>query len=252
LVNLVNIVLSVLFVFGFGWGVIGNASATVIGQVAAAALGLAIAVRHYGGLGRVLALTPRAALLDLAAIRRMLGLSRDLIIRSLALISTFVYFSSQAARMGEVTLSANAILMQLFSISAFFLDGIATAVEKLSGRAVGANWAPAFDKARRLGLGWGLLIAGSLSLILYSGGGAVIDLLTTSQDVRETARVYLVMVALTPLTGMPAWVYDGVMIGATLNTVMRNGMLISLAAYLACAFVLQPFLGLWGLWFALH
>src|SRR5690606_1375736 len=155
LVNLVNLVLSVLFVFGFGWGVIGNASATVIGQVAAAALGLAIAVRHYGGLGRVLALTPRAALLDLAAIRRMLGLSRDLIIRSLALISTFVYFSSQAARMGEVTLSANAILMQLFSISAFFLDGIATAVEQLRGRAVAAYWAHASAKPRRRRLGWG-------------------------------------------------------------------------------------------------
>ena len=252
LVNVVNIILSILFVFGLGWGVIGNASATVIGQIAAAALGLAIALRHYGGVKRILALTPRAELLDLQAIRRMLGLSRDLIIRSLALISTFVYFSAQTARMGEVILSANTILLQLFSISAFFLDGIATAVEQLSGRAVGANWRPAFEKARRLGLGWGLVIAGTLSVILYFGGGVVIDLMTTSEEVRETARIYLVMAALTPLTGMPAWVYDGVMIGATLNVVMRNGMLISLAAYLACAFLLQPLLGLWGLWIALH
>src|SRR5690606_5298726 len=107
-------------------------------------------------------------------------------------------------------------------------------------------------KARRAGYGWVRFIAGTLGVILCSGGGVVIDLMTTSEEVRETARVYLVMAALTPLTGMPAWVYDGVMIGATLNVVMRNGMLVSLAAYLACAFALQPVLGLWGLWIALH
>ena len=252
LINIINIILSILFVQGMGWGVPGAAWATVAGQVVAAVVGLFIAIRHYGGLKPILTHTTPAALFDLAALRRMVGISRDLIIRSLALMGAFAYFAAQGARVGEVALSANAILMQLFSISAFFLDGLATAVEQLCGRAVGARWRPAFDKAIKLGLGWGLVIAGALCVLLFAGGWMAIDLMTTNAEVRELARVYLVMAALTPLTGMPAFVYDGVMIGATLNVTMRNGMVISLVIYLATALLLQPILGLWGLWIAIH
>ena len=252
LINVVNIILSILFVQGYGWGVPGAAWGTVIGQVTAAVLGLAIAAHHYGGLKAIVKHLTPSALFDLAALRRMIGISRDLIIRSVALMSAFAYFASQGARVDEVALSANAILMQLFSISAFFLDGLATAVEQLCGKAVGAQWRPAFERALRLGLGWGLVIAGLLAILLYAGGWVAIDLMTTNAAVREEARVYLAMVALTPLSGMPAFVYDGVMIGATLNVTMRNGMVVSLLVYLATAMLLQPIIGLWGLWIALH
>lgn len=252
MINVINIVLSVWFVYGLGWGIPGVAWATVVGQAAAALVGLGIAARHYGGLKSVLARASRAALLDVAALRRMMGISRDLIIRSLALMGAFAYFAAQAARMGEIELASNAILLQLFSVSAFFLDGIATAVEQLCGRAVGARWRPAFDRAMKLALGWGFVIAGTLSLVLLTFGGLAIDLMTTHEQVREMARVYLVMVALTPLTGVPAFVYDGIMIGATLNVTMRNGMVASLVLYLVAAAVLQPLAGLWGLWIAFH
>ncbi|MCD7059071.1 MATE family efflux transporter [Pelagibacterium xiamenense] len=252
LINVVNIVLSIAFVFGLGWGVVGVAAATVIGQVCASAIGLVIAVRHYGGIAGILAATPRAALLDLTAIQRMVGISRDLIIRSAALMGAFAFFAAQRARMGEVILSASTILLQLFAISAFFLDGLATATEQLCGRAVGANWRPAFETSVRLSLLWGLVIGGALTIILLTFGWVAIDLMTTNAAVRENARTYLVMAALTPLTGMTAFVYDGIMIGATLNVTMRNGMLASLAIYLATAIILQPLLGLWGLWLALH
>jgi putative MATE family efflux protein len=252
LINLINIVLSVWFVQGLGWGVPGVAWATVVGQAVAAVAGGAIAIRHYGGIGPILANSTLPALLDAAAIKRMIGLSRDLIIRSAALMGAFAYFAAQGARMGEIELASNAILLQLFSVSAFFLDGIATASEQLCGKAVGARWRPAFERATKLTLGWGLLIAGTLSLLLLSFGWLAIDLMTTNVEVREMARVYLVMAALTPLTGMPAFVYDGVMIGATLNVTMRNGMIVSLIVYLATAMILQPIFGLWGLWIALH
>ncbi|RDE08902.1 MATE family efflux transporter [Pelagibacterium lacus] len=252
MVNVTNVVLSIWFVQGLGWGVPGVAWATVIGQSTAAIAGLAIVLRHYGGLNAIRANTSMAAMADVTALRRMMGISRDLIIRSAALMGGFAYFAAQSARVGEVELAANAILLQLFSVSAFFLDGIATAVEQLCGRAVGARWRPAFEQATRLGLGWGFVIAGTLSLLLFVFGGLAIDLMTTSEPVRDMARVYLVMAALTPLSGMPAFVYDGIMIGATLNVTMRNGMLISLAAFLATAMILQPLLGLWGLWIAMH
>ncbi|WP_196259429.1 MATE family efflux transporter [Pelagibacterium limicola] len=252
LVNVINIVLSLWFVLALGWGVPGVAWATVIGQAVAALAGIAIVLRHYGGIAPIIAATPLVALGDMAAVTRMVGLSRDLIIRSLALMAAFAWFAAQSSRMGEIELSANAILLHLFAISAFFLDGLAQAAEQICGKAVGANWRPAFERATVLSLSWGLVIAGALSAFLMVSGSFAIDLMTTNAAVREMARVYLVMAALTPLTGMCAFVYDGILIGATLNTIMRNGMLASLAVYLAVALLLQPLFGLWGLWIAFH
>ncbi len=252
LINVVNIGLSLWLVFGFNLGVPGVAWATVAGQACAAVAGLWLAFHHYGGVRATLAKISPADLGDIGALRRMLGISRDLIIRSLALTTAFAYFAAQGARVDEVALSANAILLQLYAIASYFLDGIATAAEQLSGKAVGARWRPAFESAQRLSLGLGMIIAIALAILLFAGGWLAIDLITTSPAVRQTAKLYLPVAALTPVTGLFAFVYDGIMIGATLNATMRNGMLASLAIYILIAIVLQPVLGLWGLWIALH
>lgn len=252
LIHGVNIVLNLLFVFGLGRGVAGAAFGTVIGEASAALLGLYWLTRHFGGFRKTLALIAPAELLDAKALRRMFGLSRDLMIRSIALMAAYAYFAAQGSRAGEVVLSGNAILMNILMVSGFFLDGLAQASEQLCGKAVGANWQPAFDRAFRLAMGWGVVISGGLALVWLLFGGVLIDVMTTNDAVREHARAYLPLAGLTALTGMAAFVMDGVMVGATLNTTMRNGMLGSLAIFLASAYLLQPLLGNTGLWLAIH
>jgi len=248
----VNIVLSVLFVYGFGWGVPGVALGTVIGQAAACLVGLALLVRHFGGIGRMLSLLVPRELLDTGALRRMVGLSRDLMIRSMALMGAYGYFAAQGSRMGEVPLAANAILLNFLMISGYFLDGLGQAAEQLCGKAVGANWRPAFDRTYALSFQWGVLISAALALVWFAGGWLMIDFMTTSETVRAYARDFLWLAALSSLTGMPAFVYDGILVGATLNVVMRNGMVASLAIFLATALALQPLWGNTGLWVAIH
>ncbi|HTM79318.1 MAG TPA: MATE family efflux transporter, partial [Devosia sp.] len=109
----VNIVASIAFVYGFGWGVAGAALGTVLGQVVAATLGLALLLRHYGGMGAIMRTILPGELLDITALKRMFGLSRDLMIRSLALMGAYAWFAAQGSRMGEVTLAANALLLNL-------------------------------------------------------------------------------------------------------------------------------------------
>jgi MATE family multidrug resistance protein len=247
-----NIGLSILFVYGLGWGVPGVALGTVLGQVAACLVGLALLVRHFGGPARVFSLLVPQDLFDTKALRRMFGLSRDLMIRSIALMGAYGYFAAQGSRMGEVALSANAILLNFLMISGFFLDGIAQAAEQLCGKAVGANWRPAFDRAYVLSFQWGILISAGLALLWFAGGWLLIDFMTTNEAVRTYARDFLWLAALSALTGMPAFVYDGILVGVTLNAVMRNGMVASLAIFLAAAFVLQPLWGNTGLWIAIH
>ena len=248
----VNIAASIVLVFVFHLGVAGAALGTLIGEIVAALLGLALFVRHYGGLGRVLSLIAPGELREVTALRRLVGLNRDLMIRSIALMSAYAWFAAQGSRMGEVELSANAILLNLLMIVAFFQDGIAQAAEQLSGKAYGANWRPAFDRTYVLSFKWGLIISIGLGLAWYFGGDAVIGLMTTNEEVRALAHNYLWIAALCALTFMPAFVFDGMLIGLTQNVTMRNGMVASLLVFLGAALVLQPPLGNLGLWLSLH
>jgi multidrug resistance protein, MATE family len=250
--NLANAGLSIWLVAGVGMGVAGVAWGTVAAQLLAAVLGLGLAFRHYGGLRAMIALVPREVLIEAAAFRRLFALSTSLVIRSLALMAAFAFFSAQGARAGATVLAANAILLNFFAVTAFFLDGIAAAAEQLCGKAVGAGYRPAFRRATVLSLGWGLLIGGALSAALVVFGGAIIDLMTTAPEVREAARGLLLLAALTPLTGMPAFVADGVVTGATMAREMRDGMVVASLLFFGCALVLQPLLGMTGLWLALH
>jgi putative MATE family efflux protein len=248
----INIACSIGFVYGLGWGVAGAAAGTLAGQVVAALAGLFILVRHYGGLGAMLARIAPGELGDTVAIKRMFGLSRDLMIRSLALMGAYAWFAAQGSRMGEVPLAANAVLLNLLMIIGFFLDGIAQAAEQLTGKAVGANWRPAFERSYRLSMIWGLIIALGLGVVWYLSGPWVIGFMTTNEAVRDYALAYMPVAALCALTFMPAFVYDGILIGTTLNTTMRNGMVASLVVFLAAAAILQPAWGNWGLWAAMH
>lgn len=252
LIHGIDIPLSIIFVLSFGWGPSGAALATVFGQIAACLLGLVLLVRHFGGLRKLVALIVPDELFHGHALRRMFGLSRDLMIRSIALMGAYGYFAAQGSRLGEVPLSANAILLNFLMISGFFIDGIAQAAEQLCGKAVGANWRPAFDRAYALAFQWGTAIAVALALVWFAGGWYLIDFMTTSEPVREYARGFLWIAALSSLTGMPAFVFDGILVGVTLNTVMRNGMVTALVLFLIAAVVLQGAFGNTGLWISIH
>src|SRR5262249_30431462 len=156
------------------------------------------------------------------------AVNRDIMIRTAALISAFLFFVSQGARAGDLTLAANAVLNNFLLISAFFLDGLANAAEQLCGRAYGARDRLAFSTATRLTIIWGFVFAATVSLAYALFGPLLIDLMTANEDVRRLARDFLWFVAIAPLLGVFAWGFDGVFIGATWARDMRNLMVLSL------------------------
>ncbi len=162
--------------------------------------------------------------------------------RSLALIFVMVWFTAKGAAQGDVHLAANAVLLQFISISAYFLDGLAFAAEALVGRAAGAGRrAMLVAAARRTSL-WAVAVAALLSLLLLLFGESLIALLSVDTDVRAAARTYLPWAIGAPLLGVWAFQLDGIFIGATRTTDMRNAMLISTAVFLLAWWALQP----WG------
>ncbi|MDO9596170.1 MAG: MATE family efflux transporter [Azoarcus sp.] len=246
--NLANIALDAYFVLVLGLDVRGVALGTLLAEYLAVLVGLVVAIVHIRRNGARLSL---ARLLLADRLRRTLAVNRDIMIRSLALIFVFVWFMAQGARHGDVTLAANAVLMQFVSVSAYFLDGLAFAAEALVGRAVGARNRADFRAAVRLTTVWAVAVALLISVAFLLVGPWVVDALTTDSATRTAARDYLPWAALAPLAGVWAFQLDGIFIGATRSVEMRNAMLVSLAVFLLAWWLLQPW-GNHGLWAALY
>lgn len=247
LINGTNIGLSILFGLYFGWGLEGVAWATVTGEC----LGLIVG---FGFIRLTIDGTRSPSwkrIFDKSAILPLMSLNRDIMIRSFALLAAFALFVREGAQFGTVTLAANAILMNFFLVAGYYLDGFATAAEQLAGRAIGAGYRPAFNRAVRLTIIWGFCLAGATTLFFLLFGNVVIDLLTTSTEVRMAARDYVIWAALTALVGVLAFQMDGIFIGATWSRDMRNMMLASLVLFVILAWLLVPILGNHGLWIAL-
>jgi len=248
ILNGTNIVLAILFGLVLGWGVAGVAWATAAAEVTAVVIGLAIISRQFSAAYR----PTREDIFDTAKLRQLFQLNADILIRSLILNGAFAVLTRVGSSFGAVTLAANAVLMNIFMLSAFFLDGLAGAAEQLAGRAVGARYRPSFDRALKLTGLWSFVMAGAVGLFFIVFGQPIIELLTTSEDVRQAAYTYLGWAAVTGLTGALAFQMDGVFIGATWSREMRNMMLISFAGYCVGLAVLVPAMGNHGLWLSLN
>lgn len=247
-VNGGNIVFSILLGLVWGWGVAGVAWGTVIGEMLGAAAGAAIVLPRFAGRRRL----PLAEIADWPAFRTMMAVNRDIMIRNLVLIVAFALLTRQGAAFGTVTLAANAVLMNFFMLAAYFLDGFAAAAEQLAGRALGARYAPAFDRTVRLTALWGFALSGVAALALLLFGEGVTALVTTSPEVRAEALRYLPWAAFTALSGVLAFQMDGVFIGATWSRELRDMMLLSFALFLAALWAMGSAWGNHGLWAALH
>lgn len=247
LLNGVNIAGSILLGLVLGYGIAGVAWGTVIGECVAAVVGVGLCL----AIGREGLRQGLADVFDRTSFLAMIAVNRDIMIRSFALLFAFALFTRVGAGFGDRVLAANAILMNLFLIGGYFLDGLANAAEQLAGRAVGAGRRPEFLSAVRLTAIWSFVFAGVVSAVFLAAGGPVVDLMTTSEDVRAAARDYLVYAALTPLAGALAFQMDGVYIGATWSREMRNMMLASVAVYVLLVVTVVPVLGNHGLWLAL-
>lgn len=246
LINLGNIALNIAFVYGLSLGVQGSAAGTLAAETLGALAGFFITWRLWGHLFSV----PRALVFDPAKIARMFVINRDIFVRNTALLFAFAFFTAQGARGGDIKLAANAILLNLILVAAYFLDGFATAAQQMCGQSLGARDAKSFHASVRLTALWCFVFAVGLTTAALLCGNSFIAFLSTNLQVRATASDYLVFAALMPLVGALAYEFDGVFIGATWTRDMRNMMILSLALYIASFFLLRP-LGNTGLWLAL-
>ena len=247
-VNAVNIVLDLVFVVGLQMGVTGVAWASVIAEYAGLALALAIMARMLKG---VAGDWQRELIFDSDRLRRTLSVNFDIFVRTLFLIAAFAYFTMQGARLGDIVLAANAVLMNFFTIYSHAVDSFSHAVEALVGRTVGERSREGFRRAVIACLVWSLGVTALVTLVFGTAGLPLIGLLTDLAEVREAARSFLPWLIALPVLTVVAFLLDGVFVGATRAREMRNAMVLCFVIYLPLAWYLPSVWGNHGLWAAL-
>jgi multidrug resistance protein, MATE family len=245
--NLTNMALSALLVLHFSFDIAGVGLAVLIAEYVAVVLGLILALRRMRQMA--VPLVP-ATVLNAAKMCALVSANTDMMIRTICLLFAFAWFVSRSARGGDVTIAANNILLHMFEIAAYMIDGFAYAAEALVGRAIGARDRVGFQRALSFSTLWAMAFGGLASLCIWVSGPLFIDLMTVNEPVRAMARDYLFWAALTPFLGAACFLYDGIFTGAMATRDMRNMMLLSLAIYLLAWWWLEPRYANHGLWAA--
>lgn len=243
-INGLNMALDIWFVLGLGWGVEGVAIATLIAEWSGLALGLWMCRAAFRGT----AWRDSQLIFEARRLKKMASVNSDIMIRSILLEIGFTYFIFRSSGFDDVTLAANQILIQFLFITAYAMDGFAFAAEALVGNAMGARNRGALRQGAIISFKWGMICVVILAAAFWFGGVAIINIMTTSEEVRTVAYGFLIWIALTPPLGCPSWMLDGIFIGATRARDMRNAMLISLPIFLIVAQFLVPAFGNHGLW----
>ncbi|CAJ1762384.1 DNA damage-inducible protein F [Aeromonas salmonicida] len=158
---------------------------------------------------------------------RLLSLNRDIFIRSLCLQLCFAFMTLQGARLGDVAVAANAVLLNFLMLISYGMDGFAYAVEAMVGRAIGRRDRQGLREAIVLNLGWALIIAIGFSLLFAAVGSQLIAHITDIPAVIDEANRQLPWLILMPLLAVWCFLLDGVFIGATRAREMRNSMLVA-------------------------
>ena len=245
--NVANIVVSLLFVYGCGMKIEGVALGTVIAQYIGLGVAVGLLFRNYSRLRKYLC---RQLVLTTASLQKFFLLNKDIFLRTCCLILVHFFFISAGAKQGDTELAVNTILMQLFTLYSYIMDGFAFAGEAMVGKAIGAKMRSIYDDTVRHLFRWGWALAAVFTLAYVLFGNAFLSLLTDDATVLEAIHIYQPWTFLFPLCGMAAFIWDGIYIGATAT----KGMLISMASGMAVFFLLYvllvPLFANHGLWIA--
>lgn len=248
--SLTNVVLDLWFVLGLGLGVVGVAAATAIADLTSAVAGGLLAwriVRRDQGVRRE---AWGRDLWSWPAVRRLLAINGDMMVRSWALLAGFAWFANTGARLDAALLAGNHVLLQVVTVWAFVLDAFAFTAEAAVGHAVGARSVGDLRRAVRVTSELALACGAAFLVLTLAGGPWVLERWIADPDALAMARRFLPYCAVIPFLGAPAWQLDGIFIGAMRSAAMRNASIAATGLYVGADLLLTPALGPHGMWTA--
>jgi MATE family multidrug resistance protein len=248
LINILNIVFSLLFVFGFDMDIVGVAWGTVLAQYGGLLMAILFWLLYYRRFLRYLSLRES---IRLSSMRHFFRVNTDIFIRSLCLVSVFTFIPVAGAKMGDTILAVNTLLMQFFIVFSYIMDGFAYAGEALTGKYIGAKDKLNLRMTIRLLFRWGLALSTLFVLCYAFAGENLLWLITNDASIIEHAHRFYWWVLLIPFAGYAAFLWDGIFIGATASKIMRNVMMLSTLLFFIIYVIFSGYLENNALWLAL-
>ena len=245
--NIVNILASLVLVYGFGMKIEGVAIGTLVAQYAGLLMAAWLWTSHFK---RLIPYIQLQTLLAKGAIRRFFQVNRDIFFRTLCLVAVTMYFTSAGAAQGEVILAVNTLLMHFFTFFSYIMDGFAYAGEALVGKHLGANDRPALRQMVHQLFVWGIVLSVVFTLVYGIGGKVFLGLITNEQSVITASSAYFYWVLAIPLAGFAAFLYDGIFIGATATRWMLYAMSIATIAFFLIYYGFRGAMDNHALWLA--
>lgn len=245
--NIVNIVASLAFVYLLDMKIEGVALGTLIAQYAGLFMALLLWLRYYG---RLRIPFHWREILGWTALHRFFQVNSDIFFRTLCLVAVTTFFTSTGARQGDVVLAVNTLLMQLFTLFSYIMDGFAYAGEAMTGRYVGAQNRNGLQRMIQLLFRWGWGLSLSFTILYMIGGQGFLGLLTNDTTVIEAAGTYYYWVLAIPLAGFAAFLWDGILIGATATRLMLYSMLVASGTFFVVYYLFYGIMGNHALWMA--
>lgn len=245
--NVVNIVASLSFVYLLDMKIEGVALGTLIAQYAGLFMASLLWLRYYGRLK--IAFRWRE-IIGKTAMKRFFQVNSDIFFRTLCLVAVTTFFTSTGARQGDVVLAVNTLLMQLFTLFSYIMDGFAYAGEAMTGRYIGARNNTGLQRMIRLLFRWGWGLSLSFTILYMIGGQDFLGLLTNDTTVINAAGCYYYWVLAIPLAGFAAFLWDGILIGATATRLMLYSMLVASGMFFLIYYIFYALMGNHALWMA--
>lgn len=233
-VNCINILCSLVMVFLLHWKIEGVAWGTVIAEWCGLGMAFALWKKRYGSLRKYFTLRGS---LQWKAMKRFFSVNRDIFFRTVCLIAVTAFFTSAGARQGDTILAVNTLLMQLFTLFSYVMDGFAYAGEALVGCYIGACDTGKLRHAVRNLFAWGAGLSLLFTVLYGIGGESFLGLLTEEREVVEMAGRYFYWAMAVPFAGFAAFLWDGILIGATATRQMFRAMSVACVSFfLLCYF----------------
>jgi len=226
--NVVNILLSLLFVYALHMKIEGVALGTVLAQWSGLLMAYAMLRWRYGTIWQGIVL--RSAI-KLHEMRRFFSVNSTLFLRTVFLVAVNFYFIMAGAKGGDEILSVNSVIMQMFILYTYVMDGFAYAAEALCGRYYGARDKEKFRLAMNGVWLWAIILTALFTLSYVVGGNVFLNLLTDDEGVRLVAQDYLPWAVLIPICGVGAFIWDGVFVGLTETKGMLLGTFVGALAF---------------------
>ena len=245
--NVVNIVASLSFVYLLDMKIEGVALGTLIAQYAGLFMASLLWLRYYGRLK--IAFRWRE-IIGKTAMKRFFQVNSYIFFRTLCLVAVTTFFTSTGARQGDVVLAVNTLLMQLFTLFSYIMDGFAYAGEAMTGRYIGARNNTGLQRMIRLLFRWGWGLSLSFTILYMIGGQDFLGLLTNDTTVINAAGSYCYWVLAIPLAGFAAFLWDGILIGATATRLMLYSMLVASGMFFLIYYIFYALMGNHALWMA--